>query len=236
MRIKLHSILLCIILLTFVSSIYGQNRITVTLQGFTSLSVSGSVRVEIVPSGSNQMSITAKNGMPEEVEYEIKNGELKIRAKADLKRENEISIKLPYKNLTSIEAATGAVINSREDLQSENLNLKALTGGKIELSVEARMIDAKVSQVSDIILYGKTISQNVLATTGGNFLAYDMECEESSVKATSGAQIKIKASRKIEATANSKGFIAYIGDPESSHAQTSLGGIIESHKTRPAGD
>lgn len=236
MKTKLRATFLSTIILVIMSGLYGQNRITVTLQDFTKLSVSGSVRVEIVPSASHKMSITAKNGMPEEVNYEIKDGELKIRARADLKQENEIAIKLPYSRLTSIEAATGAVINSREDLVSETLDLKALTGGKIELSIEARMVDAKVSQVSDIILYGNTVSQIVLANTGGNYLAYDMECEEANVKATSGAQIKIKAAKKIEATANSKGFVAYIGDPESSHAQTSLGGVVESYKTRPAGE
>ena len=236
MKTNFRPIILSIIILLITSGIYGQDRITVTLQDFTSLSVSGNVRVEIVPSASHKMSVTAKNGMPEEVEYEIKNGELKIRAKANLKQENEIAIKLPYQKLSSIEATTGAVINSQEDLCSRDLYLKALTGGKIELSVKAGMVEVKVSQVSDIILYGETVSQNVLATTGGNYLAYDLECEEAIVKATSGAQIKIKAAKNIEAIANSKGFVAYIGDPESSHTQTSLGGIVQSHKTRPAGE
>lgn len=236
MKTKIRPILLSIIFLLILSGLYGQNRIKVTIQDFSSLAVSGSVRVEIIPSTSHEMSIVAKNGMPEDVNYEIKDGELKIRAGADLKQENEIAIKLPYSKLTSIEAATGAVINSREDLRSETLDLRALTGGKIELSIEARMVDAKITQFSDIILYGKTVSQNVLATTGGNYLAYDMESDESIAKATSGAQIKIRASKKIEAIANSKGFIAYIGDPKSSHTQTSLGGVVESHKSRPAGE
>ncbi|MFC2129439.1 GIN domain-containing protein, partial [Bacteroidota bacterium] len=148
---RLRSILLSVFALAFIANLNGQNRITVTLEEFTVLSVSGRADVEIVPSGSHDMSITSRNGQPEDVEYEIKNGKLKIKTKVDLKKGNEISIKVPYNQLTSIEAAGGAVINSRNDLKSDDLNLRALTGGKIEISIEAGMVDAKTTQGSDII-------------------------------------------------------------------------------------
>ena len=236
MKTILRPAIISVIILAIMSGLNGQNRITVTLQDFTKLAVSGGVHVEIISSNSHEMSIVARDGQPEEVEYEIKKGELKIRAKTDLKQKNEILIKLPYKELTSIEAITGAVINSREDLKGKELYLKALAGGKIELSVDAGKVTAKVSQASDIILYGKTFSQEVYASTGGNYLAYDMACKESDVKAVSGAQIKVKASNKIDATVNSKGFVAYIGEPESTHIESSFGGIIESHKKKPQGE
>ena len=70
-------------LLLFVSTLQGQNRITVELQEFTELSVYGRADVEIIPSESNKMNITARNGRPEEVEYEIRNGELKKERKID---------------------------------------------------------------------------------------------------------------------------------------------------------
>ena len=233
MRIKLHHISVSIIILMLMSGLYGQNRITVTLQDFTSLSVSGRADVEILPSDSHKMSITARDGRPEEVEYEIRKGELKIRTKPDLKKENEIAIRIPYSVLSSIEASAGAVINSREELKSKDLNLKAIAGGKIELTVETAMIDAKSTQGSDIILYGTTQYQNVLANTGGNYLAYELESEEAIVKASSGSQIKVKASKKLNATASSKGFVGYVGDPETLQIQTSLGGIIERNKHIP---
>ena len=226
-------ILLASVLLIFVSGLHAQNRITVELQEFTELSVYGRADVEIIPSESNKMSITARDGRPEEVEYEIRKGELKIRTKPDLKKENEIAIRVPYSMLTSIEASAGAVINSKEDLKSKDLNLKVHAGGKIELTVEAEMIDSKTTQGSDIILYGKTVSQNVLANTGGNYLAYDLESEEAVVKASSGSQIKVKANKKLDATSNSKGFVGYIGDPETLQIQTSMGGIIERNMHKP---
>lgn len=220
-----------LIALSYQSS--AQNRITVDLEEFTSLSVSGRIDVELIPSDSKEMSITSRAGQPEEVNVEVKQGELSIRIRPKFNKDEVISIQLPYKSLSKIESMAGAVINSARNLESETLELSAATGGKIELSLNVKSIEAKIAQVSDIILYGKAETQNVIVNTGGNYLAYDLECKDSYVKVSAGSQAKVKASRKIEATAGSKGFIGYIGDPVSTYTKTSLGGEIASYKNKP---
>jgi hypothetical protein len=204
----------------------GQNRLTTTLENFVSLSVSGGVDVELVPSESHQMSITALNGQPEEVRYEIRQGELTIRVRPDFSNKDEIKIKLPYGNLVKIEAYSGAVINSREDLAGKNIELKASNGGKIELSVQVSSITARVTQFADIVLYGNTRDQTIHAATGGNYLAVDLVSENTRVKSSSGAQAKVTVRKMIHATAASKGFIGYLGDPASVYVTSSLGGEI----------
>ena len=232
MRFIIKSILTAIL---FLSSgvLFSQNRITVDLEDFSALYVSGRIDVELIPSDSKEMSITSKKGQPEEVSVEVKDGELKIKIRPRLDNDEVIGIRLPYTNLTRIESLTGAVINSARDLKADNLELIAAAGGKIELSLETGTITAKVSHMSDIVLYGKAESQNVNVNTGGNYFAYDLECKDTYIKVSSGSQGKVTASRKIEAIANGKGFIGYIGNPESTYTKTSLGGEIISYKTRP---
>lgn len=229
-------LILSIAFLVLTLSANAQNRITIGLDDFTSVSVSGRIDVELIPSDSKEVSITSKIGQPEEVHVEVKEGELKIRIRPKFDKNDVISVKLPYTKLTKISALAGAVINSARDLEVDDLELNAASGGKIELSVKTKSITAKVTQVSDIILYGKTETQNVIVNTGGNYLAYDMECEDTYIKVTAGSQGKVTASRIIEATANSKGFIGYVGDPVSTYVKTSLGGEIASFKTKPKED
>ncbi len=218
------------------SSVNGQNRITINLDDFNSLSVSGGIDLELIPSDSREMSITALNGKPEEVGVDMKDGELTIRIRPRIEKEDITKVKLPYSKLNKISVSAGAVVNSARDLQADDLQLTANSGGKIELGVNAKNIDAKVIQVSDIILYGKAVSQNVNANTGGNYLAYDLECQDTYIKVSSGSQGKVTASRIIEATAFSKGFIGYIGDPVSTYTKTSMGGEIAAFKTRQDAD
>jgi hypothetical protein len=182
------------------------------------------------------MNITSLNGQPEDVSLEFKNGELRIWIRPSISKDDNIAIKLPYSKLNKIQASAGAVINSARDLEANDLDLHAKSGGKIELSVEVGSINAKVTQISDIILYGLAVSQNVSVGTGGNYLAYDLDCQDTYIKVSSGSQGKVTASRKIEATANSKAFIGYIGDPVSTYTKTSLGGEISAFKTKADAD
>ncbi len=226
----IFSILLVLISFSFILS--GQDRITLELDDFSALVVSGRIDVELIESGSGDMTITSENGQPEEVAVEQKDGELKIRIRPKIGKNDALTIKLPYKKLNRIEAYAGAVINSARDLTAEDLELTAGSGGKIELSIKATAIDVKVTQISDIILYGKTESQHIDVNTGGNYSAYELECQDTYIKASSGSEGKVTASRIIEATATAKGFIGYIGDPVSTYTKTSLGGEIQSFKSR----
>jgi hypothetical protein len=230
---RASQMILCLALLAETVSINAQNRITIDLDDFNSLSVSGRIDVELIPSDSKEMSITSKNGQPDEVNVENKEGELKIKIRPKFNKNDIISVKLPYRSLIRIESLAGAVINSARDIEVEDLELNVATGGKIELSVKAKNITARITQVSDIILYGITETQNITLNTGGNYLAYDLECKDTYIKVSAGSQGKVTASRIIEARANSKGFIGYIGDPESTYTKTSLGGAIASYKTKP---
>jgi len=192
--------------------------------------------VELIHASSGEMSITSSNGQPGLVEVTFRDGELKLKVPTRINKDDMISIRLPYTKLKRIKALAGAKINSARDLTGETLELEAGTGGKIELSVGAEKIIANISQVSDIVLYGKVQSQQVTVNTGGNYLAYDLECSETNIRVVSGSQGKVKASSMLDATANTKGYIGYMGDPEIVETKTRLGGEIEHVKSRSEDD
>lgn len=228
-RVHIYFII-CFNLVTLIC--YSQNSITIDLEDFNSIRVSGRIDVELIPSNSTEMRITSKNNPPEEVKVEIKNGELNIKVSPKFYKGDIFSIKLPYKNIVRIDSYAGAVINSARNLEAEDLDLKVASGGKIELSLVVKNITAKITQVSDIILYGIADSQNVTVNTGGNYLAYELACDTTYIKVSFGSQGKVTASRKIEAIANTKGYIGYIGDPAIVDIKTSLGGEIVSFKNK----
>jgi len=234
---KTNSIALLIILL-FVPyhSLKCQNRITIETQPFHELIISGRIDVELIPSGSTEMSITSRNGQPEEVQVTFSGKELKIKVPTRIKKDDHISVRVPYTRLTRIRALAGAKVNSARDLRTENLELEVGTGGKIELSIKAEHLVATVAQVSDIILYGEVISQEVSVNTGGNYLAYDLKCRDTSIKVSAGSQGKVNATASIDATATAKGFIGYTGNPANVQIKTVLGGEITPFESRPEND
>ncbi|MFZ5939146.1 MAG: head GIN domain-containing protein [Bacteroidota bacterium] len=213
-----------------VSALSGQNRETRETEPFEKLVVTGKIKVELVVSSSNQLSVTVRDGSPDRVITEVVKGELRIRLKPELGSDPEIAVKVPCSSLYELEAAAGATITSRDVLKEKELIFRILSVGKIELNVEAESIDGTVTQGGDLILYGKTDILTVNANTGGNFLGYELEANDTYVKAGSGAQAKVVARRIIDATANSKGYIGYKGEPVSTYVKTSLGGEIASFR------
>ena len=63
-------------------------------------------------------------------------------------------------------------------------------------------------------------------------MAYDLDCDESTVKATAGSQAKVVANNSIDANSQARSYIAYIGDPNKTSVRTSMGGEVASFKTK----
>ena len=126
--------------------------------------------------------------------------------------------------------AGGPSFHSDDTLTFTDIEFNALTGGKIELNVNVKHIKAKVVQGSDIILYGKSETQHVSANTAGNYLAVNLECNDSYVKSQAGSIVKVVARRLLDANATTKGFIGYKGLPESLYDKSSVGGEIKHYE------
>jgi len=232
MKSILRSSLLVVLFSAIGFTAVAQNRITKEIIEFHKVYVKGKIEVELIPSNANEITLSSRYIPLEEVEVEFKDNSIYIKTKPKLNSEENVKVKLPYKNITVIEVATGAIVNSARDVESSSLFLKATSGGKIELSIQTDSVLAEVSQLSDIILYGSTKIQEVDLNTGGNYLAYDLDCERTTIKATAGSQGKVIANKAIDANSGSKAFIGYIGNPSTTNIKTSLGGEISAFKTR----
>ncbi len=213
-----------------VTNVNGQQQITVDLEDYSELHVSGRIDLELVQSDAGEMQISYHNLDPDNITTEFQDGTLLIKIPAKIENNESLDIVLPYRALTKIHAAAGAVINSARDLTAEKLDLSVATGGKIELSVNTTEIKAKVTQVSDIILYGKTVKQDVLVRSGGNYLAYDMECDSTFITVSGAGQGKVSSGNYFIANAKMKGFIGYRGNPGHMELSTSLGGEIITYR------
>ena len=228
----LYYITIALIFTLITPLLSAQNRITTKIAEFEEVYVKGRIDLELIHSSNTEMTIASREIDPNEVDVEFKNNTLQLKTKIKINSDQIVRIKLPYQKLSVVEASGGAVVNSAHRINSDVLQLKASSGGKIELNVQTQKIIAKVTQVSDIILYGKSENQEVIVNTGGNYLASDLNCKHTQIKATAGSQAKVTASESINATSNSKAFVGYIGDPGKTSVSTSLGGEIMQYRTK----
>jgi len=221
MRVITSILFICI---AFIQA-FGQEQPLALKAPFEKLKVSGNIHLELVLSDTQQLFISSEENA-ETVDIETGDDLLILKAKSELNNAPAIEMKLHYINLSSLEITKGSLIQSVDTLTSILLQLDVLSGGKAEIWIRVDSLNARVNQGADVILYGSTRSQFVNAYTWGNYLAFDLEAVDSYVKAATGAQVKVNTSRLLDASATSKAFVGYLGEPEQKKVKTSVGGEI----------
>jgi len=196
---------------------------------FEQLRVNGGIHLQLVASDSLNLQVEGE-AMPENLVIELSENRLTLKTRTQLKSTPSIPVKLFYTNLSTLHITRGAVVQSADTLKAQTLSLKVETGGKVELFIATDSLSARINQGADIILRGRSRSQQVNAYTLGNYLGYELETESTWIKAATGAQVKVNSTHYLNANATSKAFIGYLGSPEETEFKTSVGGEITQQK------
>ncbi len=221
MRILLFLAFVCTVIL----HANGQDNSMEFKAPFDHLKVSGNIHVELIVSDKQELVfISEENG--DDLELKFKDGGLQLKTKTELSNSAAIEVKLYFVNLWGIEVLKGGRVRSADTIKSKFLKLDVVSGGKTELVIHVDSLTARVNQGADIILYGTAGSQYVNAYSWGNYLAFDLEARNSYVKASTGAQVKVKSTGLLEANATSKGYVSYSGNPVHKKIKTSVGGEV----------
>jgi hypothetical protein len=222
---------------TIVTFLLGIISHTVIAQGyeipaeipFTQLEVQGNIHLLLVSSEKTKLEFETDT-VPEQLDIEWSDGILSMKTPLELKKTPAIQVKLYLSTLSGMEVTRGAVVQSADLLQTTVLSLKTDSGGKIEFSIEADSLHARINQGSDIILSGTIRSQSIQANTAGNFLGYELEAENTWVKANTGAQVKVNCTAYLNAKIRSGAFLGYLGNPDHTAFKNSTGGKISQEK------
>lgn len=192
---------------------------------FDQLEVQGNIHLELVSSDKTQLEFEADT-VPEQLNIKWSNGTLSLKTPLEFKKTENIRVKLYLADISGLEITRGAVVQSADVLKISLLSIKTDTGGKAEFAIEADSLSAQVNQGSDVILSGTTRSQSIHAITAGNFLGYELEAENTWVKASTGAQVKVNCSSYLNANIKSGAYLGYLGVPDHTAFKNSTGGKI----------
>lgn len=196
------------------------------LSQFHSIEISSDIDVELILDKTCGIEWTLKNIEPDKLITEIEDQTLKIRTRTGIYRDAEIKAKVYYTELDAIDSKGRASIWSEEDLYLKKISFNIYNGGECRLKVHTDSLFASVTEGSILYLKGETAFLDVKVGTGATFSGYDLESDEAVVLANSGGKAKIAVKQYLKATANSKGFIGYIGEPEKVKKESRLGGEI----------
>jgi hypothetical protein len=162
----------------------------------------------------------------------VKEGVLKLQMLKTIFKENEeVKIKVVYAEpLDYIKVGAGSRLTAKEPIEGDKFELKAVSGGQLELEVYARKIKIYAAEGGSIVLKGTVEEQYATAVTGGEYEGLDLDCQYTEARANTGGELRVVAKRSLDARANTGGYIEYAGQPEERSTNSLFTGKIRKAK------
>ena len=193
---------------------------------FTAIRTSTDLDVYITQEDKNVVTVEADENLQDLIVTEVENGVLKIYSEKNIWSAKSKKIYISIKTLNALKATSGSAIRSKTIIQSDGISIDASSGASVRMTVAANSVATNASSGATIRISGTANNHAAKASSGSSIKAYDLMSKNVIAKVSSGANIDLYASEKIEAKASSGGDIDYKGTPKKVIRKTSSGGSI----------
>ena len=198
------------------------------LDYFDAITVAGDVELVLIAGDEAKAAITAEGVSEDDVTVYVKGKTLKIQLIEGLFRDNDHArVEVTYQQLRALKASAGAKASATTPITGDQLDLRASSGAQINLTVEVNSLVATATEGAVITMEGHAETQEITASTGGQYQGLDLQCERTYVKANTGGQAEVVALKRLDANANTGGQIDYTGDPEEKNTRSLISGGIQ---------
>ena len=199
---------------------------TRSVDAFHSISIASEIDAELVLSKEESVELELQGAESGQLITEVEDGVLSIRMRTGSYKDAILKVRINFKDIKSIEATGRASVWSYEDLYTDNLEVKLFNGGATRLTLYCDTLTVNISQGSILSLKGEGLMASIKVNTNATFNAYEFECQDVVVNATSTGKAKISVSNTLNAKASTGGFVGYVGNPKRVERMASLKGEI----------
>jgi len=193
---------------------------------FTGIKVSTGIDLYVTQGSKNKVTVEADENLHDIIITEVEDGVLKVYSEKNIWKAKARKVYVTIKDLTLLKATSGSDVYGKGTIKTDEISISATSGADIRITLNATSVETNSTSGSDIHVAGTAINHASSATSGASIDAYELESKNVIVKATSGADINIYASEKLDANANSGGDIDFKGNPKSVNKNSSSGGDI----------
>ena len=213
------------IYLFFTIPFFSQVKIERDLGQFSKLVVYDGINLELIKSEENKVEITGNN--TNFVVVKNKNGDLKIRLNLEKKFSGDkTKVTLYYKTLYIIISHEGSNIFSKEKIKQADINIKAHTGSRQNLTVDLNTLTTTAATGANINISGFTEYHDTTSSTGAKIKAKDLVSSETYATATTGGVIDASATKELEANSKLGGIINVHEKTDKITESISIGGVV----------
>jgi hypothetical protein len=214
---------LIVVLALFAQATFAQ--VTKNLGDFNEIGVFDKLNVELIPAAENKAIITGNR--KNEVELVNNNGELKLRMPfPKLLSGDDISIRLYFISIDGISASEGSYISSESVFKQTIMDLNTREGAEINIKLDVQKVNVKAVTGGIIELSGEAFNQDATIMSGGVLKSRELITSQTSINVYAGGNAEINATTLVDAKVKAGGSVYIYGKPRQINKETLFGGNI----------
>lgn len=213
--------------LFIILTVFAQSRETRNLNSFSELSVSEAIKVELVKGNSEKAEVEVTGTDSENVLTEVSGDRLKVHMASGNWRNVSAFVRITYKDLEEIDVSSAGSVATETAISSDRMEIDVSSAGKADLIFNVEQMELDVSSAGNFNAEGSVDEIEVDVSSAGSVSAYDLECKNADLSASSAGSIKITVTDQIDARASSGGSIRYKGNPDKERVNSSSGGSVK---------
>jgi len=219
-------LVILIMILSVGQGVFAQGQVTKEVGDFNIIKVFDLIEVNLIQSDEQKVVITGRDA--DKVKVTNSDGKLKIRMEIDKRFSGEDTfVQVHYRKLDVIDGNEGAVIIVNELIEQDVIELKTQEGARIRAGLKVDEVNLKAVTGGILEVSGTAQSQGVTVNTGGVYEGRTLETERAKVFVQAGGEVEVHASQKIDIKIRAGGDVYVYGDPEDVSQSRVFGGRIK---------
>ncbi len=206
--------------------LFAQNSAEYKLSNYTKIRAFGELKIYLEKGNELKARVETKDISASDVSINVMGNTLEILLKGKIYENVSANIYITYHQINSISLSAASNVSIQDTLNAESLTIDVNTSSELDGAIQAESAEFSVGQGSTLRLRGFVNGYEARVNTGGILSAIDLIADKVYVRASTGANAKVKATKKLEAKVLTGGSLTYTGNPELKNIKTFIGADV----------
>ena len=184
-----------------------------SVDSFTSITTSGTVKLVLKQGPSQEVRIVADDNIQDEIRTHVNGKTLKIEIEGNICDGGQIIAYLTAPNFEGVDASGAVELTSDGNLKVQDFAIRISGSSKVNLDLNAANVITKSSGSSEIHLKGQAGSHDVDLSGAGSIDALDFIVGKYSIETSGASQSRINVLNELRVKSRGASDVQYRGNP-----------------------
>lgn len=195
-------------------------------QSFNQIEVAAGINVYLSQENSQKVVVEADENLHDIIITEVEDGVLHVYAEKNIFSAKSKKVFVSATEIERLKISSGANLKTENTLEGDDIKIRVSSGANAKIFLDYQSVTCDASSGANAKLEGNTGQVILEASSGANVKAKELKAKVSEAKASSGGNISLYATDRLDAKASSGGNISYDGNPKEVNKDRSSGGDI----------